>query len=534
MNIYELFARQVRQRPDAAALVDWKQGRPHTLSFRDLETASARAAAMLAATGLRAGDPILVFVPMSVDLYVALLAILRLGLVAVFIDPSAGRQHIERCCAVLPPKALIATPKAHLLRCLSPALRRIPVKFATGSFPLPGAHRWSDWSLHSADGEAAGCTPETPALVTFTSGSTGVPKAVVRSHGLLAAQHQILSAELNTSPGDLVLSGLPIFVLSNLASGAANLLPGCDLSRPGSINAASIVDRIRELGVTCIQASPALLERVADHCLGRNLRLPGIRRIYTGGAPVFPWLLDRIQAAAPRAEVTAIYGSTEAEPIACISRANLRPANRMAMDSGCGLLAGRPIGAIELRVLPDSWGAPIGPLSASEFDDLCLGHGKAGEIVVCGPHVVQGYLRGEGDRTTKFRVDGKTWHRTGDAGRMDAEGNLWLLGRCAAAISDRQGVLYPFTVETVAAGSAAVRRSACVKVGESRVLVVEPTPGSRSKLWSGLKSSLAWAHIERILVVPRVPVDRRHNAKVDYPGLARLLERHYSNLNSAI
>jgi acyl-CoA synthetase (AMP-forming)/AMP-acid ligase II len=525
MNIYELFARQVRQRPDAAALVEWKRGRPHPMSFRGLDTASARTAAMLATIGLRAGDPVLVFVPMSVDLYVALLAILRLGLVAVFIDPSAGRQHIERCCAVLPPNALIATPKAHLLRCISPALRRIPVGFTTGALPLPGARRWSDWSQYSAGGKAAECTPEAPALVTFTSGSTGAPKAVVRSHGLLAAQQQSLSAELKISSGDMVLSGLPILVLSNLGSGAANLLTGCDLHHPGSVDSASIVCRIRAMGVTCIQASPAFLERVADHCLRRSVTLPEIRRICTGGAPIFPRLLDQVQSAAPQAEITAIYGATEAEPIACMSRADLRRADRMAMDSGFGLLAGRPIRDIELRILPDLWGTPIGPFSASDFNDLCLGRGMAGEIVVCGSHVVQSYLRGEGDRATKFSVGGKTWHRTGDAGRMDEEGNLWLLGRCAARISDRQGVLYPFTVETAAAGHAAVRRSACVRTDGRRVLVVEPAARARSNQWAALESDLAWAHVERILVVPHVPVDRRHNAKVDYPALARLLKR---------
>jgi len=530
-NIYDLFARQAQQRPDAAALVDWKQGRPHALNFRGLETASARAASMLSAAGLQTGDTVLVFVPMSVDLYVALLAIFRLGLVAVFIDPSAGRGHIERCCAVLPPKALIATPKAHLLRCISPGLRRIPVSFATGAVPLPAARRWRDWSQYAPDGEAARCMPETPALVTFTSGSTGVPKAVVRSHGLLAAQQQILSAELKMSPGDLVLSGLPIFVLSNLGSGAADLLPGCDLHHPGSIDPAPIVDRIRELGVTCIQASPAFLERVVDHCFCRGVSLSGIRRIYTGGAPVFPRLLDRIQAAAPQAEITAIYGSTEAEPIACMSRADLRPADRLAMDSGRGLLAGCPIGDIAIRILPHCWGMPIGPFSALEFNDLCLGPGMAGEIVVCGPHVVQGYFRGEGDTATKFSVGGKTWHRTGDAGRMDERGNLWLLGRCAARISDRQGILYPFTVETAAASYGVIRRSACVKAGGCRVLVVEPTTHSRSRLWADFKSELAWAHVERILVVPRIPVDRRHNAKVDYPALARLIETCYPSGN---
>ena len=98
MNIYDLFTRQVEQRPGAAALTEWRRNRPVTLSFLELERAAARAAAMLTAGGLKAGDPVLVFVPMSIDLYVALLAILRLRLVAVFLDPSAGRQHIERCC----------------------------------------------------------------------------------------------------------------------------------------------------------------------------------------------------------------------------------------------------------------------------------------------------------------------------------------------------------------------------------------------------------------------------------------------------
>jgi acyl-CoA synthetase (AMP-forming)/AMP-acid ligase II len=524
MNLYDLFTRQVEQRPGAAALTEWRQSRTVTLSFLDLESAASRAAAMLTASGLQAGDPVLVLVPMSVDLYVALLAIFRLRLLAVFLDPSAGRQHIERCCAALPPKALIATPKAHLLRCIRPALRRIPIAFATGRLRLPGARSWSAWNQYAPYPTVAACGPNTPALMTFTSGSTGAPKAALRSHGRLAAQQQILAAELRTAPGDLVLSGLPIFILSNLGSGAANLIPGCDLSHPGDVDAAAITERVQELGVTCIQASPAFLAKVADHCRRRGIRLCGIRRICTGGAPVFPRLLDRIQAAAPQADVTAIYGSTEAEPIACLPRADLRPEDRAAMDAGSGLLAGRPVSAARLRILPDRWGTPIGPFGESEFDRLCLGPQQAGEIVVSGPHVLQGYLRGEGDRETKFKVGGETWHRTGDAGCVDLEGKLWLLGRCAARIRDRQGVLYPFTVETAADSLAAVRRSACVRAGGRRTLVVEPTEHATAAEWALLKSRLAWAQIERVLVLPRIPVDRRHNAKVDYPGLDRILK----------
>jgi len=139
--------------------------------------------------------------------------------------------------------------------------------------------------------------------------------------------------------------------------------------------------------------------------------------------------------------------------------------------------------------------------------------------------VLQGYLRGEGDRETKFSVAGEIWHRTGDAGCVDQEGKLWLLGRCAARIRDRQGVLYPFTVETAADSLAAVRRSACVRAGGRRTLVVEPAANATAAEWVLLKSRLAWAQIERVLVLPRIPVDRRHNAKVDYPGLDRILKR---------
>ena len=79
---------------------------------------------------------------MSAELYVCLLALFRLRLVAMFLDPSAGREHIERCCELHRPKAFIGSAKAHLLRLVSHALRRIPRKFVIG-FPIPCTTRWS-------------------------------------------------------------------------------------------------------------------------------------------------------------------------------------------------------------------------------------------------------------------------------------------------------------------------------------------------------------------------------------------------------
>src|SRR5207237_822852 len=119
---------------------------------------------------------------------------------------------------------------------------------------------------------------------------------------------------------------------------------------------------------------------------------------------------DQVQQMAPNADVVALYGSTEAEPIAHLSRRGLDAADRAAMLAGRGLLAGPPVPEVALRVLRDGWGQPVGPFTRSEFDARCCVADEPGEIVVAGGHVLKGYLNGVGDHETKFRVDGETWH----------------------------------------------------------------------------------------------------------------------------
>src|SRR5205085_11801178 len=128
MNLAFTLQAIAQSQPNAAAIVE----RDRVTTFADLENRSCRAARLLTDAALQPGDAVLVFHPMSAELYVCLFALFRLRLVAMFLDPSAGREHIERCCALYAPKALIAGTKAHLLRLWSPALRRIPVKFVIG------------------------------------------------------------------------------------------------------------------------------------------------------------------------------------------------------------------------------------------------------------------------------------------------------------------------------------------------------------------------------------------------------------------
>src|SRR5262245_28129940 len=98
MNLVELLREQAGQRPDAAAIIDVFRGKSRVTTFAELQLASQCAATLLGESRLKPGDAVLIFHPMSAELYVALLGMFRVGLVAMFLDPSAGKEHIERCC----------------------------------------------------------------------------------------------------------------------------------------------------------------------------------------------------------------------------------------------------------------------------------------------------------------------------------------------------------------------------------------------------------------------------------------------------
>ena len=283
MNLVEILVQQSRLRPQAPAIIEKYHDRDRVTTFAELEDDSEKIASLLKQGGVREGDPVLVFVPMSANLYAVLLGIFRLGAIAMFLDPSAGRDHIERCCHLLSPRALVAIPKAHLLRLVSRALRRIPIKFVAGC-GLPGAVALSRSKTLPAVTDIAHCNPDTPALVTFTSGSTGLPKAVVRTHGFLVAQHAVLERRIQLVPGEVDLATLPVFLLANLASGVTSVIPDADLRSPGTIQPEPVLAQIARHRVTRCAASPAFFERLLLADEGPRAALRGMKKIFTGGA----------------------------------------------------------------------------------------------------------------------------------------------------------------------------------------------------------------------------------------------------------
>jgi acyl-CoA synthetase (AMP-forming)/AMP-acid ligase II len=518
MNIAEVLLQRAAELGQSEAIIDFHRQRDRCYSFRDLDAMTASVAGQLRSAGLKPNDGVLLLHPVAAELYLVLIALFRLGCVAIFLDPSAGRAHVELCCAIYPPKAFFGSRRAQLLRWTIPALRRVPQAFCSGWFP--GTTRLEVNAEANPLPKIVPRSPEAPALVTFTSGSTGQPKAALRTHGFLLAQHRALEASLALQAGSRDLTTLPIFVLANLASGATSVLPNADLRSPGRINPRPVLEQIRRQRIETTAASPAFISRLLDGCERSGTAMPRLSSIYMGGAPVFPGLLRKTKQFCPAAKITAVYGSTEAEPMAELTLSEVSSADFDRMEQGKGLLAGRPVPSICLRVIREQWGVPISPLDSGMFERLLMVSGEPGEIVVSGAHVLHGYLKGEGDAATKFEVDGKRWHRTGDLGYMDATGRLWLLGRCEGKISDARGTLYPFAVECAAMQSPAIRRAALAAIDGRRVLVIEA--GKRVSP-EAIQSSLSWAQLDQVLVLDHIPVDKRHNAKIDYLALARKL-----------
>ncbi len=520
MNVIKLLDQSSDSSANKAALISGIGKSRRQLSFTELASEIDIVARELLSRGLKPGDKVLLAVPISIETYVSMLAILKAGLVVMIVDPAHGVAEVARCLRAYPPAAVVGTRAMILLRFLSPEIRRIPVQIVAGTMqreqqsPLPVQARSSEDS----------------ALLTFTSGSTGEPKAVIRTHGFLRQQLAILNRIADPQATDIDFVAMPLFALFNLANETTSVIPACDMKRPGRANPRVLLKQLRIENATTIVASPALLERLADYCLRKRQSIPALRSISTGGGPVSPTLPERLRAVASRAIIKNVYGSTEAEPIASVIDDDISITDRRAMRIGAGLLVGRAVEGCKVKIVPNNNTVPLGPFSEAEFESFALGQGEIGEIVVSGRHVLPGYVDLVRNRETKIEVDRTRWHRTGDAGYFDATGRLWLVGRCAAAIQDSRGMVYPFQVEYAVGAVRGISRTALISEQGKRILVIETSAKEFNSDCIKAARCIADKQIDRIVTVRRIPMDRRHDAKIDYPALRRLLEDRWTRL----
>ena len=526
-NVLAVLREVAARVPDRPALIaPAPDGGSRRITFAGLRDRIDRAAAGLRRLGCGPEERVIVMIPMSIDLYVALLAVLQIGAVAVFVDPWIGVRQIAAFAAFAEPRAWIGVPRSHLLRLFAGALRSIPLPVTTGFRlgPLPARHTLAELEAEPGDGSIHSIEPGSPALITFTSGSSGEPKGANRTHGFLLAQHRALAAEFPAVEGDVDMPMFPVFSLNNLAVGVTTVVPDLDFRRIDRVDAARVLRQMAGHGVTTCTASPPFFDRLTARLEAHPGERPRLRRLLTGGAPVSDAQLRAWRRALPETEILVAYGSTEAEPVA-----HLSAEERLTAGSSPGYCAGRPIDRIRARLLRIHDGpVELGEEGWAAWD---VPAGEIGELVVSGEHVCRDYYRNpQAVRENKIREpDGTVWHRMGDTGSFDLEGRFWIAGRVHSTIWRHGRPVHPQLVEQAALGEdPRIRRVAAVGLpdpglGERVVVVVESAAGE--ELRDDVTARLAAAgHLvdEIVLTAEALPVDPRHNSKIDY---RRLRER---------
>lgn len=356
------------------------------LTHAELRDRALAHAASLRADGLAPGDRVALWAHPDPDTVVALYGHALAGLVSVPLNPAVGARELAHILADAAPRAVLGrAPEGR------PSVSPPPAARATNASP-------------------AALDARSPALVLYTSGTTGLPKGVVLSHGALAANLDALADAWGWTADDELAHALPLFHVHGLALGvfgtlrrgaAMTLLPRFD---PAAVAATLAGGATMLFGVpTMYHRLAELAERDADAAKA----LARARLLVSGSAGLPLREHRRIEAATGRGVVER-YGLTETL---------INTAVRASEGPRAGSV-GRPLDGVALRLVDDA------RATLDAHDDATLG-----EVAVRGPNLFDGYLN-RPDATAAAR-DGDGWFYTGDLAARAADGSLRIVGRRA-------------------------------------------------------------------------------------------------------
>jgi acyl-CoA synthetase (AMP-forming)/AMP-acid ligase II len=532
-NIADFLPEMAAKQPDATAITCPWGRRGGSMTYRELNRKSASIATGLERVGIGRGVRTVLMVPPGLDLFPLAFALFRVGAVPVLVDPGIGLKHLKACLGNAEPEAFIGVPKAHAARAiLGWARQTIQTRVTVGRRFFWGGHTLAQVEqrgLHADPSAIAATGADDVAAIVFTSGSTGPPKGVVYRHRNFMAQVNAIRDAYGMKPGEVNLPTFPLFALFDPALGMTTVVPDMDPTRPARVDPRKIIDPIREHGVSVMFGSPALLDTVGRWGVANGVKLESLRCVISAGAPVPPRVIERFQSMLrDEAAIHTPYGATESLPVATTSSHEILSDTRHGTDRGDGTCVGIPVPSIEAAVITID-DQPIEVWS----DDLEVGSGEVGEIVVKGPQVTTEYFNAARHTDLAKIKDGESVrHRMGDLGYFDDRGRLWFCGRKSQRVETASGTLFTVPCESVFNTHPEVFRTALVGVGETGVhkpvLCVELEQGVDRREHDRIRSELLeigsrfdhTSSIRDVLFHPSFPVDIRHNAKIGRGALA--------------
>ena len=490
-NIVSIFEEAVSKNPDKIALIEGRRRLSYTALNAKVRNASIRYQAL----GIEKGTKVLVLIPISIDLYINILALFKIGASIIFVDEWSKKERLEACIKTVGIDVLVSGWKGKILRYFHPSLRQIPRSIVYQDVLSPNSVE--EVSIKGKDS----------ALVTYTTGSTGSPKAANRTHRFLYAQFIELKNTLQHNEIEVLMTTLPIIVLLGLGLNKTVVLPRYNYKSAADSDFDALGMDLLQHQVDTFITSPFIL----DELVKTESSYKGLRSIYVGGASIFKESAKRWKHKFTSSKIELIYGSTEVEPIAKIPIDDFLDTKATHR----GTCVGRVNKNLDLKIVDIHQSTPSSYL---EVED-----GSIGEIIVAGDHVLEDYL---GDtsiiRRSKIQEGKLLWHRTGDAGYV-LDGVLYLVGRASQMISLKGQTYGIFEVEEYLKSFRHVKNGTVMKKEGESFVVLEGYVSSLEK--EIIQNYLGNAYFIDSF---KIPMDPRHHSKIDYPSLRRLLHQQYT------
>lgn len=537
-NIAAHLPRMAAQQPDTPALhIPQPKRRSAELayssySYLELEQHSNRMAAALQQAGVTTGVRSVLMVTPSFEFFALTFALFKVGAIPILVDPGMGTKNLKVCLAEAQPQAFIGIPKAQIARMLFGWGRATLKTIIHVGAKVGRGHKLAKL-VDAQQSDSFNCVTRNKddmAAILFTSGSTGVPKGAVYSHGNFVAQVAALKQVYDIQPGEIDLPTFPLFALFAPALGMTSVIPVMDFTRPGSVDPEQIINPIKRFKVTTMFGSPALIRRVGLYGQEQDTKLPTLKRVISAGAPVPATTLQRFSGMLQQdVEIFTPYGATESLPVCSIGSHEILRETSMLTDRGRGVCIGRPVPSIDLKII----GISDDPI-AQWSDELLLVDGEIGEIVVRGEQVTGAYFnRPESTSLGKMKcTDEGFYHRMGDLGYRDELGRIWFCGRKAHRVVTADRTYFTIPCEAVFNTHPQIFRTALVAVrstvGVKPLICVELNADVAATEHAAILAELqtrAVMHetttgIDQFLIHPAFPVDIRHNAKIFREKLA--------------
>lgn len=486
MNISEHVGHGSRDHPERAALL-W-DGRP--ISYREVDDKSSRAASVFASAGVKAGDRVALFLPNLPAFVIAYLGALKIGAIAVSLNATQTKEEIAFALGDSGAEVAVTTRDLR---------ERIPMGAVRRVYTVDC--NWEE-ALDAAD-QFAGARPmheSDPAVIVYTSGTTGRPKGATLSHGNVIRNMEAKQRYLGIRGEDRGLLFMPLYhCFAQNAILNAFLQAGATVVLQRRFDCDQVLRSIRHDGVTMFFGVPTtfilLLEKVSPD------EMAGVRYFFSAAAPLPPAVEERWMSKFG-APIYQGYGLSETSPFASYNHLiRHRPGS-----------IGTPIEGVEMKVIDVATGGDAAP-------------GEKGEILVRGHNVMLGYWNRPEDTANAVR-DG--WFHTGDVGSVDEDGYFFIHDRLTDMIVSGGVNVYPAEIENTLSTHPAILEAAVYGIpepllGEQVCADIVLKPGAEAseteiRSFCGLRLSPV-----------KVPAEIRFTAEIPKGPTGKILKRILRN-----